>query len=276
MSKFWTCKFHLSFSYRADLRYSSSELSSSELSRFRTFEFRTFRFRTFKLRTFKFRTFKFRTFKFRTFKFRTFKFYFEPLASYCGIGSTKPNLKKTWKIQFVFNTPRNIQKDPEKTLTSPFWSKCCHPNSPNHIDPKNHRFKSDLDQGCQIFLDTIYQNWEKYTKWPQHYTNGHKIYVPNGHKIYLLNGRIRIFQLGIIYVYPHFPFKGTPKFTQIGILGLKIYHLATLTWTQTYVVRIYNSRCGMLERFWVDNNNFMYSKNALCYLLRCKTWQIYE
>jgi hypothetical protein len=26
----------------------------------------------------------------------------------------------------------------------------------------------------------------------------------------------------------HFPFQGTPKFTQSGIFGLKIYHLATL------------------------------------------------
>jgi hypothetical protein len=29
-------------------------------------------------------------------------------------------------------------------------------------------------------------------------------------------------------IYQHFPFKGPPKFTQIGIFGLKIYHLATL------------------------------------------------
>jgi hypothetical protein len=34
---------------------------------------------------------------------------------------------------------------------------------------------------------------------------------PNGHKIY-----------------QHFPFKGPTKYTQIGILGLKINHLATL------------------------------------------------
>jgi hypothetical protein len=29
-------------------------------------------------------------------------------------------------------------------------------------------------------------------------------------------------------IYQHFPFQGTPKFTQIGILGMKINHLATL------------------------------------------------
>jgi hypothetical protein len=41
------------------------------------------------------------------------------------------------------------------------------------------------------------------SKWPK--------YVPNGHKIYL-----------------NFPFQGPPKFTKIGIFGMKIYHLASL------------------------------------------------
>jgi hypothetical protein len=43
----------------------------------------------------------------------------------------------------------------------------------------------------------------KYTKWPQN--------IPNGHKIY-----------------QHLSLQDPPKFTQIGILGLKICHLATL------------------------------------------------
>jgi hypothetical protein len=43
----------------------------------------------------------------------------------------------------------------------------------------------------------------KYTKWPE--------YIPNVHRIYQA-----------------FLFKGPPKFTQIRIFGLKIYHLATL------------------------------------------------
>jgi hypothetical protein len=30
------------------------------------------------------------------------------------------------------------------------------------------------------------------------------------------------------YIYPPFPFQVPPKFTQIGILGLKTNHLATL------------------------------------------------
>jgi hypothetical protein len=68
-------------------------------------------------------------------------------------------------------------------------------------------------QCCQIFLTTIYQNRGKctknfqmsktYTKWPKN--------IPNGLKIY-----------------QDFPFRGPPKYTQIGIFGLKIYHLATL------------------------------------------------
>jgi hypothetical protein len=40
--------------------------------------------------------------------------------------------------------------------------------------------------------------------------NDHKN-IPNGHKIY-----------------QHFSFQDPPKITQIGIFGLKIYHLATL------------------------------------------------
>jgi hypothetical protein len=43
----------------------------------------------------------------------------------------------------------------------------------------------------------------KYTKWPEN--------IPNGHKIS-----------------QHFPLQDPPKFTQIGIFGLKIKHLATL------------------------------------------------
>jgi hypothetical protein len=54
---------------------------------------------------------------------------------------------------------------------------------------------------------TLYQTAIKYTKWPQN--------IPNGHKIY-----------------QHFLFQGRPKFTQIGIFGLKRNHLATLLLNQ--------------------------------------------
>jgi hypothetical protein len=36
-----------------------------------------------------------------------------------------------------------------------------------------------------------------------------------------------------VKIYQHFPFLGSQKFTQIGIFGLKIYHLATLHPTPT-------------------------------------------
>jgi hypothetical protein len=49
-----------------------------------------------------------------------------------------------------------------------------------------------------------------YSKWPQNIPNGRKN-RPNGHKMY-----------------QHLPSQDPPKFTQNGILGLKIYHLATL------------------------------------------------
>jgi hypothetical protein len=51
----------------------------------------------------------------------------------------------------------------------------------------------------------IYQSALKYTKWPENGSNGHK-------------------------TYQHHPLLGPPKFTQIRIFGLKIYHLATLGW----------------------------------------------
>jgi hypothetical protein len=66
-----------------------------------------------------------------------------------------------------------------------------------------------LQQGCQFFLDKIYQNGGKYT-----YQVATK--SPNGRKIFQMTK------------WNPFPLKDPPKFTQIGILGLKIYHLATL------------------------------------------------
>jgi hypothetical protein len=49
----------------------------------------------------------------------------------------------------------------------------------------------------------IYQMAIKYFQWPQNRPNGHKIYQ-------------------------HFPLQYPPKFTQIGIFGLKTNHLASL------------------------------------------------
>jgi hypothetical protein len=88
------------------------------------------------------------------------------------------------------------------------------------VQGTENRMNGQQDQGCQIFLETIYQNSGKctrlalnyqmtikYTKWPLYIANSHKIYQP-------------------------FPFQGPPKWTQIGIFGLKKYHLATLNRTQ--------------------------------------------
>jgi hypothetical protein len=36
---------------------------------------------------------------------------------------------------------------------------------------------------------------------------------------------------GMVTKKQHFPFQGLPKFTQNGICGLKINHLATLDWS---------------------------------------------
>jgi hypothetical protein len=45
------------------------------------------------------------------------------------------------------------------------------------------------------------------------------IYIPNDHKICIPDGHNK---------YQYFPRPDSPKFTQIGILGLKLHHLATL------------------------------------------------
>jgi hypothetical protein len=36
--------------------------------------------------------------------------------------------------------------------------------------------KNFSDKGCQIFLCTTHQNWEKFTKWSQNIPNGHEAY----------------------------------------------------------------------------------------------------
>jgi hypothetical protein len=51
----------------------------------------------------------------------------------------------------------------------------------------------------------------KYTKWPQN--------IPNGRTID---------QIAVKYVDQYLQLQEPPKFTQIGIFGLKICHLATL------------------------------------------------
>jgi hypothetical protein len=79
-------------------------------------------------------------------------------------------------------------------------------------------------------LQLNYQMAKLYTKWPNNIPNGQTIYQmakqytkwPNN----IPNVR-NIFQMAIEYA-NLFPFLGPPKFTQIGIFGLKIYHRATL------------------------------------------------
>jgi hypothetical protein len=55
--------------------------------------------------------------------------------------------------------------------------------------------------------------------------------IPNGHKLYQM--AIKYFQWPLHgpnspKIYQHFPLQDPPKFTQIGIFGLKTNHLATL------------------------------------------------
>jgi hypothetical protein len=69
-----------------------------------------------------------------------------------------------------------------------------------------------LNRIARFFLVQTYQKMEKY--------------IPNDHTLYQTavkqtNGN-KMFQMIIKYQYQNFPFQGPPKFTQIGIFGLKI------------------------------------------------------
>jgi hypothetical protein len=57
---------------------------------------------------------------------------------------------------------------------------------------------------------------EKYTKLPQN--------IPNGHKIY----KMALKETECHKIDQHLPLQDRPIFTQIGIFGLRVYHLATL------------------------------------------------
>jgi hypothetical protein len=56
----------------------------------------------------------------------------------------------------------------------PSWNQLLEPRGLPEIE-KNDR-NTRQARGCQIFLDTKYQNGGKYTKLPQNIANVHKIY----------------------------------------------------------------------------------------------------
>jgi hypothetical protein len=62
----------------------------------------------------------------------------------------------------------------------------------------------------------------KYTKWTENIPNGH---IPNGHKIYQMAIK---YSKGQKIIDNYIPFQGPQKCTQVGIFGMKVYHLATL------------------------------------------------
>jgi hypothetical protein len=84
--------------------------------------------------------------------------------------------------------------------------------------------------------------------------------IPNGHKIY-----------------QHCLFQGPPKYTQIGILGLEVYHLATLINTPFFLLKkffdnFYNSALDFphhgTELFKTDATPLVPSvtKNQCCHI----------
>jgi capsular polysaccharide biosynthesis protein len=73
-----------------------------------------------------------------------------------------------------------------------------------------------LDQGCQIFSVQHTKTGKRYTKEPKMYQMA----------IHLYN--LAVNRQHDHKKYQHLPLQDLLKFTQIGIFGLKIYHLATL------------------------------------------------
>jgi hypothetical protein len=90
-----------------------------------------------------------------------------------------------------------------------------------------------LEQGCQIFISTKYQNLKmttKYTKWP--------LTIRNVGKIDQMAAKFtNIFHC-----------KTLQNFTQIGILGLKMYHLATLFQSSFFESRYFCSLMLFVQR----------------------------
>jgi hypothetical protein len=99
-------------------------------------------------------------------------------------------------------------------------------------------------QGCQIFRGTMYQNVEN---------------IPNDHKIYqsatkyvCIQSGLKMDQMAICKIYQHLPLQYPRKFTQIGIFGLKIYHLATLSRRETQTSKKrFGSYVGILSPLYV-------------------------
>jgi hypothetical protein len=124
---------------------------------------------------------------------------------------------ETFLVLFSNAFPAELVRNFLRTLTGCRTCEICFLQSQPFMNPYQLDTEAPASaQGCQILLDIIYQNRGKYTKSPLHYHMAIKCtklswYIPNGHRIY-----------------QPFAFQGPPKFSQIGIFGMKIYHLATL------------------------------------------------
>jgi hypothetical protein len=81
-------------------------------------------------------------------------------------------------------------------------------------------------QGCQIFLDTIYQKGGEYTKFATK--------VPNGNKMYQIVVKYSQWPKSI----PTFPIPRLSKIFPNWIFGLKTYHLAALFVLENNKVKI--------------------------------------
>jgi hypothetical protein len=81
------------------------------------------------------------------------------------------------------------------------------------------KFARFCHPACQAGLPDF--SWSKRNKLGK---NDHKLYQPVINYTYQMDKKIPNIQK----IYIHFQFQGLQKFTQIGIFGLKMNHLATL------------------------------------------------
>jgi hypothetical protein len=114
----------------------------------------------------------------------------------------------------------------------------------------NRNVKKSVNQGCQIFIDTLYQQ--------------------GGLLLNYQMDLICIFQMAIHWIYQPFPFQGPPKFTPIDFFGLKIYHLATLLQTRKIRSKISKLSRNKNVKIRLDNAGNFWWKKWFLLLWTCK------
>jgi hypothetical protein len=118
-------------------------------------------------------------------------------------------------------------------------------------------------RGCQIFLDTMYQNLEKYTKSALNYQNGHKIYpMAVIYSKWTWNiPTISISRPSKIYPNWNLWFENIPSGNPAPI------------WSD-FSFRFLLGHCSILARIYVGNNHF-YNKKRFDYFFFFEIFEVF-